>query len=126
MVLVRLASRYYPTEDKARVMGAITQLFPDAEIVGEETLTATSTSVELFGELLKRQRIRDAARKVMRRGIKGNSTSFRLNKQVAAIGKISFSEESHALGDIEVIIESEDIEALIDSIAPNTRTEGRR
>ena len=61
----------------------------------------------------------------MRRGIKGNSTSFRLNKQVAAIGKISFSEESHALGDIEVIIESEDIEALIDSIAPNTRMEGR-
>jgi predicted RNA binding protein with dsRBD fold (UPF0201 family) len=45
---------------------------------------------------------------------------------VAAIGKISFSEESHALGDIEVTIESEDIEALIDSIAPNTRMEGRR
>jgi hypothetical protein len=106
-------------------MGAITQLFPDAEIVGEETLTATSTSIELFGELLKRYRIRDAARKVMRRGIKGNSTSFRLNKQVAAIGKISFSEESHALGDIEVTIESEDIEAMIDSIAPNTRMGGR-
>jgi predicted RNA binding protein with dsRBD fold (UPF0201 family) len=125
MVLVTLATRYYPTEDKARVLGAVTQLFPDAEIVGDETLTATSTSVELFGELLKRQRIRDAARRIMRRGIKGNRTSFRLNKQVAAIGKISFSEENRALGDIEVTIESEDIEALIDTIAPSTRMEGR-
>jgi predicted RNA binding protein with dsRBD fold (UPF0201 family) len=125
MVLVTLATRYYPTEDKARVLGAVTQLFPDAEIVGDETLTATSTSVELFGELLRRQRIRDAARRIMRRGIKGNRTSFRLNKQVAAIGKISFSEENRALGDIEVTIESEDIEALIDTIAPSTRMEGR-
>jgi len=106
-------------------MGAISQLFPDAEISGEETLTATSESIEPFGELLRQQRIRDAARRVMRRGIKGKSTSFRLNKQVAAIGKISFSEESQALGDIEITIESEDIEALIDSIAPSTRMEGR-
>ncbi len=125
MVLVRLTAQCYPTEDKARVLGAITQIFPDAEIVGDDILTATSASIELYGEILKRQRIRDAARKVMRRGLKGNTTSFRLNKQVAAIGKISFSEESHALGDIEVTIESEDIEALIDSIAPNTRREGR-
>jgi hypothetical protein len=125
MVLVRLTAQCYPTEDKDRVLGAITQIFPDAEIVGDDILTATSTSIEFYGETLKRQRIRDAARKVMRRGLKGNTTSFRLNKQVAAIGKISFSEESHALGDIEVTIESEDIEALIDSIAPNTRREGR-
>ena len=125
MVLVRVATLCYPTEDKARVMGAISQLFPDAEISGEETLTATSESIEPFGELLRQQRIRDAARRVMRRGIKGKSTSFRLNKQVAAIGKISFSEESQALGDIEITIESEDIEALIDSIAPSTRMEGR-
>ena len=53
--------------------------------------------------------------------MEGDSTKFMLNKQVAAVGKVSFSEETHALGDLEVIITSDDIEALIDSIAPNTK-----
>jgi predicted RNA binding protein with dsRBD fold (UPF0201 family) len=61
----------------------------------------------------------------MRRGVKGNSVSFRLNKQVAAAGRVSFSEEVHALGDIEVMIVADDIGAIMDKIAPNTRKEER-
>lgn len=123
MLEVRLRARCFPTEDRGRVVAAITGLFPDADVQGADPVTATSSSVERFGELLRRQRIRDAARVVMRRGLRGNSTSFRLNKQVAAVGKVSFSEEEHPLGDIEVEIVSDNIDAIIDSIAPNTRKE---
>jgi len=123
MLEVRLRARCFPTEDRERVVAAITGLFPDADVQGADPVTATSSSVERFGELLRRQRIRDAARVVMRRGLRGNSTSFRLNKQVAAVGKVSFSEEEHPLGDIEVEIVSDNIDAIIDSIAPNTRKE---
>lgn len=123
MLDIRLRARCYATEDRDAVIRAIRNLFPDAEVRGDSEIIATSGSVDEFGELLKRYKIRDAARKVMRRGLKGDTTRFRLNKQVAAIGKISFSEEDHALGDIEVSMMADDIESIIDSIAPSTRVE---
>ncbi len=98
-------------------------MFPDADVAGDDPVVARSASVDAFGDALRRYRIRDAARAVMRRGRKGNSTSFLLNKQVAAVGKVSFSEEHHPLGDIEVTIVSENIDELIDAIAPNTKME---
>jgi len=119
---VRLSARCYPTEDSDKIIRAIKGIFPDAQIDGEDPITAVASSLETFGELLKRQRIRDAARQIMRRHMHGNSTSFNLNKQVATIGEVSFSEEAHALGDIEVVITSDELEAVINSIAPNTRS----
>ena len=125
MVEIRLSARCFPTEDRGMIVEAITRLFPDAEVDGNDPIVARSSSVDAFRDALRRYRIRDAARAVMRRGQNGNSTSFMLNKQVVAVGKVSFSEESHPLGDIEVTIVSDDIDELIDSIAPNTRMEKR-
>jgi len=125
MVELTIRTRCYPTEDREKVARAITNVFPDAEIQGEDPMVAHSRSLETFCDLLKRQRIRDAARAVLRRGLKRGFASFVLNKQVAAVGKISFSEESHALGDIEVIVSTEDTQALIDSLVPEARRENR-
>ncbi len=77
--------------------------------------------MDAFAEQLVKQRIRDAARAALRRGIEGNLVAFNLNKQVATVGKVSFSDEEHALGDIHVEISAEDVNALIDEIAPSTR-----
>lgn len=121
MLKITLKTHCYPTEDREKVVRALTNLFPDAVPEGDEEIAARSSSLETFGELLRRHRIRDAARVVMRRGLDGQATTFMVNKQVASIGKVSFSQESHALGDIEVRIESEDIYALIASVAPDTR-----
>ena len=124
MVMVQVSTRCLPTEDRDSVVRAILNLFPDCLITGDDSLEGRTSSLEAFGELLKKQRIRDAARAVMRRGLSGDSTTFRLNKQVAWAGKVSFSQESHPLGDIEVTISDPDIQSIIDSIAPNTRSEG--
>jgi len=125
MVEATIRTRCYPTEDREKVVRAITNVFPDADIQGEDPIVAHSQSLETFRDLLKRQRIRDSARAVLRRRMKRGNPSFVLNKQVAAIGKISFSEESHALGDIEVTLSTEDMQALIDFLSPETRTEER-
>ncbi len=124
MVEVRLSARCFKTEDRGKVVSALKLLFPDAEIEGDDPVTAIAKSVERFGELLRQQRIRDAARSVMRKGLSSASTHFVLNKQVAAVGKVSFSQESHPLGDIDVTISDHDIEGLIDAIAPRTRQRG--
>jgi len=123
MVEIRLSARCFPTENREKIVEAIIRLFPDADVDGDDPIVARSASVDAFGDALRRYRIRDAARAVMRRGRKGNSTSFILNKQVFAVGKVSFSEENHPLGDIEVAIVSDNIDELIDTIAPNTRME---
>jgi len=122
---IRLSAKCFPTEDRAIIVGALVKIFPDVTTSGEETIEGRSFSAEAFGEILRRQRIRDAARAVMRRGVSGNSTTFKLNKQVATVGKVSFSEENHPLGDIEVTMIDDDISALIDKIAPRTSREGR-
>jgi len=126
MLEVRLSARFHPTEDRNKIVAAIRSIFPDAKLEGESELSGTATSLETFAELLKRQRIRDAARQMLRRGRSDNSTSFRLNKQVAAVGKVSFSEEQHPLGDIEVTIIADDVQQVIDRVAPKTREESQR
>ena len=124
MVEVRLSARCFKTEDRGKIVSAFKLLFPDAEVEGDDPITATAKSVERFGELLRQQRIRDAARSIMRKGLSGASTHFILNKQVATVGKVSFSQESHPLGDIDVTVSDNDIEGLIDAIAPRTRQGG--
>lgn len=107
-----------PTEDVQKIEQAMKNVFPDLDIKKEAGfLVGTGSSAERLGELLKNQRIRSAARGVFLSSYSDNEVSFALNKQVAFIGKVSFGSGS-PLGDIEVSITDDDIEALIDSIAP--------
>jgi len=125
---VKVTARCFPTEDRAKVVDAIVGLFPDFIPEGDDPIVGTAHSTEVFAELLKKHRIRSAARSVMRRGISENTVSFSLNKQVATAGKVSFSEEKHALGDLDITITSDDIERFIDEVAPRPESkasEGR-
>ncbi len=93
-------------------------IFPDLQIEQkDEELVGTGQSIDLLEELLRNQRIRSAARTVFLKAVEGNKLTFRLNKQVAYVGKVSFAERS-PLGDIEVMIEDDNLLDLIDSIAP--------
>lgn len=108
------------------MVGALTAFMPDAVVDGQDPIVAESHNMDAFAEQLAKQRIRAAARKVLLRNMDGDEVRFRLNKQVATAGKISLSEEDHPLGDIEVAIQSSDIRAMIDRIAPSMRQqEGR-
>jgi hypothetical protein len=128
-VLIR--ARIYPTESLEKVKMAIENLFSSLEFeVGEKEEERYITAVgggkeclEKFYRRLREQRILDAARGVMLSSLQGNKVSFHLNKQAAYAGYVNFSEES-PLGAIEVEIEAEEIESLIDWLAPRT-IEGR-
>jgi predicted RNA binding protein with dsRBD fold (UPF0201 family) len=75
-----------------------------------------------FYDLLRRERILDAARKVLFRGIQGKKIVFYLNKQVAYVGHISFSQPygESPLGPIRVEIQCDDPQSLIDWLTPKT------
>ena len=86
-----------------------------AETKGVESLT------KLYN-LLRRERIRDAARGVLFEGLSGNTVTCYLNKQVAFAGHISFSKAvaESPLGPIKVQIKCDNPRQLIDWLAPKT------
>lgn len=77
------------------------------------------SSLDRLRMILQRDRIRAAARSVLRRSIEDNRLVFFLNKQAAYAGHVSFSapEGESPLGPIQVIIETEKPEQLINWLA---------
>ena len=77
------------------------------------------SSLERFRMILQRDRIRAAARSVLRRSVEGNRIVFFLNKQAAYAGHVSFSarEAESPMGPIQVILETENPEQLINWLA---------
>lgn len=121
MVSVMAKAKVYPTEDPAKVRQALLNIFPGAELEeGEGEIVARVGQLDHFMDQVRRQRILDATRAELVRGIDGCSTRISLNKQVAYVGKITMAEGNIPLGNIDVCIEADDIQSLIDRIAPRT------
>jgi predicted RNA binding protein with dsRBD fold (UPF0201 family) len=120
-----------PTESEDKVKQAIENVFGNVEtkiqpIYKGGLLTAETKGLESLTKLcnlLRRERIRDAARGVLFDGLDGKTISFCLNKQVAFAGHVSFSKEiaESPLGPIKVKIECENPRELIDWLAPKIR-----
>jgi predicted RNA binding protein with dsRBD fold (UPF0201 family) len=117
-----------PTEMQEKVEQAILNFFPiklklqdDAipGLYGEGDLE----SLRRFHLCLREERILDTARRLFLNWTEGNTTRFRLNKQVAYIGKLNFSAGEENLGSIEVEISADnqdDLLTIIDWLAPQT------
>ncbi len=127
-IVVRACADVNPTEDPDKVRVAIERVLGDIPFEMEEVrevkrLVGRSESPHAlfrFHELLRREQILSAARSVLMKGIQGNVICFYLNKQVAYVGHISFSQSvgESPLGPIRVEIESDNPRAVIDWLAP--------
>ncbi|MGC8896059.1 MAG: RNA-binding domain-containing protein [Candidatus Bathyarchaeia archaeon] len=129
-VSVYVETEINPTESEEKVKRAVENVFGNIQIKTQplnkgSLLTAEAKGLEALTKLynlLRRERIRDAARGVLFKGLSGNTISFCLNKQVAYAGHISFSEEmaESPLGPVKVKIECDNPKELIDWLAPKT------
>lgn len=121
MTLVSISCPVNPSEDPGKVRSAIMSLFPDAVLEEDDGgFRGTAPGLDRFSQLIRKQKILDAARAVLITGVRGNRTRIMLNKQVATVGKVSFADKRPVLGAIEVFIEDDDLLALIDRVAPIT------
>ena len=121
---VTIEAEINPTESEDRVKKAIENMFGNVQTRIEPLQRGAKISAENKGSealtrlynLLRRERVRAAARKVFLEGMDGRTISFCLNKQVAFAGHISFSREEaeSPLGPIKVRIKSENPRRLID------------
>lgn len=125
---VLMEAEINPTETEEKVKTAVANMFGDLSMqvkpskVGS-VLTAEAKNREALENLrntLRRDRVRAAARKILYKGLREKTIRFCLNKQVAFVGHVSFSQETGEcpLGPIKVTIESENPRELIDWLAP--------
>ncbi len=127
MLEVEITTKIYPTEDEAKVISAIKNFFPDAEIEikknDEEYVIAKAKTVDHFRNLLRRQRILDTARQEMLKNLSSNEITIFLNKQTATISRINFSDEDTVLSPIKVTfrVYGIDIQRFIDFLTPQTK-----
>ncbi|WP_299335096.1 RNA-binding domain-containing protein [Haloplanus sp.] len=121
---VRVIAPVRDTEVTDRVVDAVANLFPNAEIGQEPGRIAGEThSMEAFSERLHEQEILDTARREFFSRADENGFAFALKKQAAFQGVINFAVGNpDELGDIEVqvTVHEPDVESVIDHVAPPT------
>jgi len=127
-ISVYIEAEVSPTEDIEKVRKAVENVFGNVEF---EVRPKKRGSI-LFGKakgldgliklqnLLRRERIRNAARGALFEGLSEKSMIFYLNKQVAYVSHISFSrpEAESPLGPIKVQVQCDNPRELIDWLAP--------
>lgn len=122
---LRVEAEVRPTEDREKVIAAVKKIFPTIEIgqaVGSVSGESSDVaSLSRLHQLIRQQAILDSARSAMRKRIRDNTTQIMLNKQVASVGRVNFTDGESPLGPIVVTLEAPDIENLIDYLAPKTR-----
>lgn len=119
-----------PTEVEEKVKTAVVNIFGNIPMemqpkTNGSLLVAKARNrepLESFRAVLRRDRVRAAARKLLGPKIRGNTIRFFLNKQVAFTGHISFSQEvgESPLGPIRVVIETDSPRELVDWLAPRS------
>jgi len=127
-VSVKVLAPVNPTEIQDKVEKAILNFFPVEFKLQESEIQALSgegdlESLRRLHLRLREERILDTARKIFLNGIKDDTIRFRLNKQVACIGKLNFPAGEESLGSIHVEISAEnmgDLLRVIDWLAPQT------
>ncbi len=129
-VEVQIEVEANPTEDEVKVRRAVENVFSNVQFelkpLRRGSLLMAKTrgkdGLTKFYNLLRRERIRDAARSVLYKGVTGRSIVFYLNKQVAYAGHISFSQFTgeSPLGPIKVHIQCDNPREIIDWLAPRT------
>ena len=122
-IAVHVEAEINPTEAEEKVKAAVANLFgaiateTKASHIGS-MLTAEAQGrepLENFRNVLRRDRVRDAARRIFYAGSREKSIIFFLNKQVAFAGHVSFSQETgeSPLGPIKIVIECENPRELV-------------
>ena len=121
-----------PTEDQGKVAKALRTVLKVDSIERSELskecflLKAEASGLDALlplRALLRQDRIRDAARAMLFSGIDGKRIRFYINKQVAYVSHVSFTQpgDESPLGPISVEISCDDPISVIDWIAPRVR-----
>ncbi|MDP3034254.1 MAG: RNA-binding domain-containing protein [Methanobacteriaceae archaeon] len=119
--LVEISSKINLTEDPEKVKKSILNIFPKGNIQQDSDKLFLRGNKELlnnFKKTLEKREIISVARLIMDNNIKDNVLTFYISKQTAFVNEINFSEGNSPLGDIQIKIESSNLEEVLNWLAP--------
>jgi uncharacterized protein len=135
MIKLQVSARVNPTETEEKVRTAVQSIFPLADLTYNKTDDTRSHGIvegttDLEGlrhlhYLLREEEIIDTARTQFEVGIREDepSTSFRISKFVAFVGRLNFPADEEPLGSIHVTMSASssfELHRLIEWLAPPT------
>ena len=129
-VTVYVETEVNPTESEEKVRVAVNNVLSNATVIVKPGGKGSLLVAEAKGQdsllnlrnMMRNDRVRDAARRFLFKAIRGKTIRFYLNKQVAFAGHVSFSEETaeSPLGPISFKIKTDNAEQLVDWLAEKT------
>jgi predicted RNA binding protein with dsRBD fold (UPF0201 family) len=111
-----------PSEDSEKVKLAVSNIFPDIELeISDTDITGKTNNLAILSKILKSIReknVKKTYQRILKNNNDGESTWFYLNKQAAFVNTVALCSEANesSLGPIKVILRSNDIEQVIDTI----------
>ena len=111
-----------PSEDSEKVRLAVNNVFPDIELeVSDSNVVGETNDIQILSQISKsihEKNTKNTYQRILKKNNDGSSTWFYLNKQAAFVNTVALCSEANesSLGPIKVILRSNDIQQIIDSI----------
>ena len=119
---IQIFCQINPSEDPEKVKLAVNNIFPDMELEVSETQIVGKTNnfsiLSPISRSIHEKNIKNTYQRILKNNNDGDSTWFYLNKQAAFVNSVALCSEANesSLGPIKVVLRSNDIEQVIESI----------
>ena len=119
---IQIFCQINPSEDPEKVKLAVNNIFPDLTLEMTDTdITGKSNNIQILSQISKsihENNIKKTYQRILKNNSNSDSSWFYLNKQAAFANTVALCSEANesSLGPIKVILRSNDIEQVINSI----------
>ena len=119
---IQIFCQINPSEDPEKVKLAVNNIFPEMELEVSDTQIVGKTNnfsvLSPISKSIHEKNIKNTYQRILKNNNDGASTWFYLNKQAAFVNTVALCSEANesSLGPIKVILRSNDIEQVIESI----------
>ena len=120
--IIQIFCEINPSEDSEKVRLAVNNVFPDIELeVSGSNVVGETNDIQILSQISKsihEKNTKNTYQRILKKNNDGDSTWFYLNKQAAFVNTVALCSEANesSLGPIKVILRSNDIQYIIDSI----------
>ena len=119
---IQIFCQINPSEDPEKVKLAVNNIFPEMELEVSHTQIVGKTNnfsvLSPISKSIHEKNIKNTYQRILKNNNDGDSTWFYLNKQAAFVNSVALCSEANesSLGPIKVVLRSNDIEQVIESI----------
>ena len=121
-ITIQIFCEINSSEDPEKVKIAVSNIFPDLTLeITDTDITGKSNNIQILSQISKsihENNIKKTYQRILKNNSNSDSSWFYLNRQAAFVNTVALCSEANesSLGPIKVILRSNDIEQVIDSI----------